>query len=157
VTAEPDLRAVPRIPAPDLSACALFERGHHAHPVQVSLALKNVGDDGRFTSVALEDVRTDDVGGRTIVRVRLRRVSEPNRSDLPEESPLSDGSGLLDLVGHDPALALTLSAVEHPVFVWEEQYGVLFVMTEQGREVMGTGAVTLTDPEVLSVCVAGDA
>jgi hypothetical protein len=36
--------------------------------------------------------------------------------------------------------------------VWEEQYGVLFVMTAQGRDVLGTGAVTLAAAAALGSC-----
>jgi hypothetical protein len=144
-----DLRAVPRIPAPDLSACGLFERGHHAHPVQVSLALKNVGDDGRFRAVELTRAWADDIDGRAVVRVRLRPRPGANTGD---GSVAGEQVAELDLVGHDPHLAAALDRVEHPVFVWEEQYGVLFVMTEQGRDALGTGAVTLAAATALGPC-----
>jgi hypothetical protein len=32
-------------PGSDGQGCTLFERGHHAHPMQVSMALKKGGDD----------------------------------------------------------------------------------------------------------------
>jgi hypothetical protein len=144
---DPDLRAVPRIPAPDLSGCALFERGHHAHPVQVSLALKNVGDDGRFQRVDLVTAGIDDVEGRPVTRLLVRPVPASGL-DRPSDVELVD----VELFGHDPALADALGAVEHPVFVWEEQYGVLFVMTEQGREALGTGAVTLAPADAIGPC-----
>jgi hypothetical protein len=150
--ADADLRAVPRIPKPDLSVCGLFERGHHAHPVQVSLALKNVGDDGRFQRVELVEVGAAELDGRPIARVRLRAVGAAEGSTQAGGSVLGDGDGVLDLVGHDPELVRSLRAVDQPVFVWEERYGVLFVMTEQGRDVMGTGAVTLAAEATVGPC-----
>ena len=148
-SADPDLRAVPRIPAPDLSACGLFERGHHAHPVQVSLALKNVGDDGRFQAVELTRAWVDDVDGRAVVRVGLTPRADANAGAF---STIGEEVGTMELVGHDPGLVAALDHVEHPVFVWEEQYGVLFVMTEQGRDALGTGAVTLAAAAALGPC-----
>jgi hypothetical protein len=56
------------------------------------------------------------------------------------------------LLNHDPSVVEALAAIEDPFLVWEPKYGVLFVMTEQGREVMGTGSITCCRPEDFTSC-----
>jgi hypothetical protein len=123
---EPALMAVPRVPPPDTSRCGLFERGHHAHPVQVSLALKRAGDDHHYRRVDLVGTEVAEHDGRDVLVLTL----------------VDEAGEQVELLQHDPSLATRLAEVEHPIFVWEDEFGVLFVMTEQGREAMGTPAIT---------------
>jgi hypothetical protein len=130
-----DLKAVPRVGAPDTSRCALFERGHHAHPVQVSMALKRGADDGRFVTVKLQSADVVETASGSVARLAL-----------------APGSGdPLTLINHDPALVELLQQVQERTFVWEDEFGVLFPLTDQAREVLGTGALTLS-PALESDC-----
>jgi hypothetical protein len=131
-------KAVPRVSAPDTSLCEVFDRGHHAHPVQVSMAMKRGADDGRFVTVVLDAADGVDVDGRSLTRVTLS----------PE-----DGEPLV-LVSHDASLAKQLGRIQERTFVWEGEFGVLFPLTDQAREVLGTGAVTLA-AEPLTFCTKG--
>jgi hypothetical protein len=132
-------KAVPRVAKPDTSRCAVFERGHHAHPVQVSMAMKRGADDHRFVTVSLVAVSSEE-----------REVGDPvAQLDLHTE----DGE-LLILLNHDAQLVDQLSSITDQTFVWEAEFGVLFPLTDQAREVLGTGAVTLADESSLGPCAS---
>lgn len=114
-------------PPPDGHGCGRFERGHHGHPVQVALAMKQAGDDRLFRPVRLEAVTASRAADQPVAALALIADDDQSR---------------IEIVGHEPAVVPRLLSIEDPFFVWEPKYGVLFFMTEQSREVMGTGSMT---------------
>jgi hypothetical protein len=132
-----DYMAVVQVTAPADDQCPRFERGHHGHPVQVALAMKQAGDDKLFRPVRLTACLPSQVAGQDVTSVTVTA---------------EDDAAVIAIVNHDPSLVDRLRSIEDPFFVWEPKYGVLFFMTEQGRDVMGTGSITCCAPEEFVAC-----
>jgi hypothetical protein len=114
--------------------------------MQVALAMKEVGDDHRFLAVRVAAATVTDVDGRPVARLDLQPV------DGAGDAGASVGEAI-GVVHHDPTLVDALARVADDFLVWEPRFGILFVMTDQGRDVLGTGALTLVDADALTPCV----
>jgi hypothetical protein len=134
-----DYKAVLQVATPADDRCPRFERGHHGHPVQVALAMKQAGDDKLFRPVRLVACEPAQVADQDVASVTITA---------------EDDAEVMTVVNHDPSVADRLRSIEDPFFVWEPKYGVLFIMTEQGRAVMGTGSITCCPSDEFVGCTA---
>lgn len=130
-------KAVVGVAAPHDDRCGRFERGHHGHPMQVALAMKQAGDDQRFRPVRLASAEPAQVVDQEVAAITL--VAD-------------DDGATITVINHDAGIVERLQAISDPFLVWEPQYGVLFVMTEQGRDVMQSGSITCCDSQQFVPC-----
>ena len=99
--------------------------------------MKQAGDDRLFRPVRLTSCAASRVSGQDVMTATVTA---------------EDDAELITIVNHDPAIVERLGAIEDPFFGWEPKYGVLFFMTEQARDVMGTGSITCCPPDEFVAC-----
>jgi len=133
----PVFAALPYVSLSNPRGCARNTRGHQCHSIQASKSLQVArGDNSLIVAVGRAEVVPLD-------GVEVTRLSLHNNDGLVGR-----------FVHHDLDLASRIITGGSQLYVWEPSFGVLFALTDDQREGLNAGAITLVEEAEFTACRA---